>query len=888
MKIDLLAAQGSMKRSACLWLLSLMIASGAPEDWNFAELTLDPGLRPGILSIGNDGSVAFSGERIDAEFNRIESGVYYKESADAAVVPIALTGEDLPGGLGTMGFFVENVRIDPNGRVLIQVDIENVGGAAAVLRWDKGEITRMLPDDRDFVHQLDYLTSDGRWIVEDLREPFRDSNAILTDGSTFVRLPQGFGPQSLNCGEAGRTHAVPNAKGNALFMRYRFEDTEFFDENGQVVSCGAPTKSTWSLSTSGAEQKALVSGTFAKGFQIPFISSPRDAHYLYNDAGEALFLRDRFSGFQVIQRDLIRTTSTGGEQVLVSSLGFGTSTPLLLLGWDSARRIAFSTNNGLIAGPDAEADRVIAVADSLFGSAVVNVNAIAVAGPENSTKDLRKFLFFYTLEDGRNGYAMASRVGSGTGDRDGDGLLDEWESEGGGIDVNGDGIIDLDLFALGARPDHKDLFVEVDATLAQTPINPRSLPMVVEAFRNAPVQNPDKTTGIQLHLEIDETGIIPEQGVSSILDMPHGFRLVTKPRHFGTQAQRDHPTNAEHILAAKRLAFRYAMIYAFVDFGTSPEGKPLPGYLGKGEIGGNDFVINLGGKTMSDGYRDAEDQAATFMHELGHTLGLHHGGGFDEVIGHEQRSWQGKPNYPSIMNYSLSHPHRWSARFWKLDYSREALPDLDERSLDELKGINSTQYRNFLMPYGTGPAGRRVMRLARLNGSRVDFNHDRAFSGNVQADLNFIGTAAGFPGVDQATPNDTMKGHNDWANLQYAVVDRDGNLDGDLELSDGCPTPEIHEYLETSVPVIADTYDDWIASLTESGPGSIPISETGFRRDPDGDGVPNGLERYLGTSPARPSPGLVPVMGAPNGSSGMDKALNQTYRSWRSINGRPT
>ncbi|TLY30810.1 MAG: hypothetical protein E6K56_06375 [Ignavibacteria bacterium] len=47
-------------------------------------------------------------------------------------------------------------------------------------------------------------------------------------------------------------------------------------------------------------------------------------------------------------------------------------------------------------------------------------------------------------------------------DSDGDGILDCWESEGDGIDVNADGVIDLDLFAKGARPDHKDILVEVD------------------------------------------------------------------------------------------------------------------------------------------------------------------------------------------------------------------------------------------------------------------------------------------------------------------------------------------------------------------------------------------------------------------------------------------
>ena len=45
-------------------------------------------------------------------------------------------------------------------------------------------------------------------------------------------------------------------------------------------------------------------------------------------------------------------------------------------------------------------------------------------------------------------------------DSDGDGLLDDWEMH--GIDLDGDGIIDLDLPAMGANPFHKDLFLELD------------------------------------------------------------------------------------------------------------------------------------------------------------------------------------------------------------------------------------------------------------------------------------------------------------------------------------------------------------------------------------------------------------------------------------------
>ncbi len=45
-------------------------------------------------------------------------------------------------------------------------------------------------------------------------------------------------------------------------------------------------------------------------------------------------------------------------------------------------------------------------------------------------------------------------------DRDGDGIRDEWEIS--GIDIDDDGLTDVDLPSMGADPDHKDLFVELD------------------------------------------------------------------------------------------------------------------------------------------------------------------------------------------------------------------------------------------------------------------------------------------------------------------------------------------------------------------------------------------------------------------------------------------
>ena len=92
-----------------------------------------------------------------------------------------------------------------------------------------------------------------------------------------------------------------------------------------------------------------------------------------------------------------------------------------------------------------------------------------------------------------------------TADRDGDGLLDDWEIN--GIDFNNDGIVGVDLPAMGADPDHKDIFIEIDymvlAGLGGHTHRPKldALQIVIDAFNNAPVTNHDGTTGIHIHID---------------------------------------------------------------------------------------------------------------------------------------------------------------------------------------------------------------------------------------------------------------------------------------------------------------------------------------------------------------------------------------------------
>ncbi len=109
------------------------------------------------------------------------------------------------------------------------------------------------------------------------------------------------------------------------------------------------------------------------------------------------------------------------------------------------------------------------------------------------------------------------------GDSDGDGLLDSWETN--GYDDNGDGTVDVDLPRLGADPNHKDLFLELDWVAGRNPSR-ASIQAIVAAFAAAPENagalagqraggggenedtfgvsappNPDGQRGINLHVD---------------------------------------------------------------------------------------------------------------------------------------------------------------------------------------------------------------------------------------------------------------------------------------------------------------------------------------------------------------------------------------------------
>ncbi len=491
-----------------------------------------------------------------------------------------------------------------------------------------------------------------------------------------------------------------------------------------------------------------------------------------NSSGYVLWDR-KYGGSNMDEAASVQLTSDGGYVIAGYTQSYGAGQgDAWLIKVNSAGQLDWSQTYG-----GAKSDSAMSVQQTLDGgyvfsgdSASFGVGAWLVKTTSNGTMEWNKnygdpygFLRGYSVQqtiDGGyivGGDCSSAIAGSVNGfllklmgeDSDGDGLLDTWEKY--GIDYNNDGIVELDLPALGADWQHKDLFVEVDYMQGHYP-NTEALNDVKQAFAKANVTNPDGNKGIRLHVDVDEA-ISHQDAIKGISDLPNDFDII-KSSYFGTAAQRSSP-NKVNITAAKKLAYRYCLfIHDYSDWnGTHWEVTHSSGIA---ELPGNDFIVSLGSFTGGKGNRD--EQAGTFMHELGHTLNLGHGGSDDINY---------KPNYLSIMSYSFQFSDLVPWR--PLDYSREKLPTLNEGSLDETVGIQ--HYGIWL--YTMWNDSKQVYKKGIATGP-LDWDGNGSISASpIQANIN------NFPSWGCASPPmEPLTGHDDWSNLKYNFRETPGYADG--------------------------------------------------------------------------------------------------------------
>lgn len=364
-------------------------------------------------------------------------------------------------------------------------------------------------------------------------------------------------------------------------------------------------------------------------------------------------------------------------------------------------------------------------------------------------------------------------------DSDADGIPDIWEmpvEQGGGVYVDADNTVDIDLHAMGATPDHKDLFVEIDSS-PNAMMSAAAAQLVTKAFAKAPIDNIDGVRGIRLHIIRDESitsELMPATGLAAAAGLSAAFPVesasVTEA-HFGTPQMRSLP-NWDLVRPAWQQIARYCL--AFHDIKRSDNVDKRP-YVGLAELGGDQFVYSLKGAETLTGSSLTEKVAAAFMHELGHTLGLDHGG--QDPINY-------KPNYLSIMNYLLVTPRPFSKYFYRLDFSRAQASSQSEEFPSENSGFapdpndpDAPVYARYRMPY-IDDAG--VLKFAKRGMAPIDFNGNGTTEFFLPPrEFNAFPSSPAFPG-GLNVPSlplfaEPMSAWDDWANIRLRI-DQNGTF----------------------------------------------------------------------------------------------------------------
>ena len=229
----------------------------------------------------------------------------------------------------------------------------------------------------------------------------------------------------------------------------------------------------------------------------------------------------------------------------------------------------------------------------------------------------------------------------------------------------------VDYSAYGASPLRLDVLVEADYFDYNTPEGNVSvyptLPIrdaLAQFFQDqfAGVDNPDGSHGIHFVLAPDT-----KLAESAPCNVAYGMYPERNPR--------------------KQSGFRYAR-YCKDGPGTGAAyGEWVNGHntlfdLTRPVNRAPDILYHAGAWLDDDVSNDTTTARPFFMysvtlHEIGHTMQLHHGGVDD---------WNYKPNYPSLMNYELGDSFDGSPATiaeTKIQYSRGLLTDLDESNLSE-------------------------------------------------------------------------------------------------------------------------------------------------------------------------------------------------------------
>jgi len=343
-----------------------------------------------------------------------------------------------------------------------------------------------------------------------------------------------------------------------------------------------------------------------------------------------------------------------------------------------------------------------------------------------------------------------------TNDTDGDRLLNCYETNTGSYvsatntgtdplnaDTDDDGITDgdevlgttggLNLPGMGANPLKKTILIEYDWLSDDTqewfntgtgqnefgPHNHRPtaavMSLVADVYSAAPVNNPDGSTGVQIIQDYGQGGAFT--GGNEIADDDGNLAGYLGTDYYSKKSQN---------FAANRQGYFHYTIMAHKYGGGATESSGLA------ELFADDLIVSSNWWLEYD-----ESVASTIVHELGHNLGLRHGG-FEDT--------NNKPNYNSVMNYNYQFPgvdtdcsgcgtncssgNAFISGDGLIDYSTGSRNDLQEGFLTESFGVCSNV--------------------------ATDWNRNGSIDGStVAADVNGDGAQT------------ILEDSDDWANIYY-------------------------------------------------------------------------------------------------------------------------
>lgn len=386
-------------------------------------------------------------------------------------------------------------------------------------------------------------------------------------------------------------------------------------------------------------------------------------------------------------------------------------------------------------------------------------------------------------------------------DTDGDGLPDVWEKE--GLDYDGDGKIDVDLPAMGADPNIPDIFVEVDWMVRP---QKKILWWEISKYRNlAPsedamklVYDSFKQHGINLHIDVGPDSIDFVTGKK--WGKLSGGNEIPYEKKFNIKSSWNSTVNA-NFSKARHNVFKHCLFVDQYDGVRSGIANNIPGQFFI--VANQDWVFNGGNISVG----------GTFMHELGHTLGLRHGGCDHELY---------KPNYLSVMNYTFQTTGLVGSGM--VGYSDYKLPDINEAHINEKLGIDPSG-----LTVGTGLGttlfywASNQRNVIPISKAAIDFNNNGNLETDISLDLNPNGNV-----YDK--PIAVLKGHEDWSGIVYksgAIGEHNNSSNGNssgiaFQINDtGLQEKTLEEALKTS-------------TLASSGTGYVELLPSSLITDLNG------------------------------------------------------